>query len=142
MKNWCGWRPRSEEQKKEYIRKLLKDKEGSLNDLYVVQEQIEEAARKIAHFTKGRKKIMKQTPEEVKIREKAAARCSRLMERRVLSKQARRARADHLVTCQYGTRSIGTTGVPSTTTMIRTFLSKNDLQIAHTGPKSDELAKS
>ena len=51
-KNWCGRRPRSKEQK-EYMRKLLKDKEGSLNDLYVDPEQIEEAARKIAHFTKG-----------------------------------------------------------------------------------------
>ena len=65
-----------EEQKKEYMRKLLKDKEGSLNDLYVVQEHIEEAARKNAHFTKGvREKIMRQTPEEVKNREEAAARC-------------------------------------------------------------------
>ena len=88
-----------EEQKKEYMRKLLKDKDGSLIDLSAVQEQIEQATRKIAHFTKGeREKIMRQTPEDVKIREEAAARCKRVMERRVLSKQARRARA-HLVKC-------------------------------------------
>ena len=81
------------------MRKLLKDKEGSLIDLSAVQEQIEQATRNIALFTKGeREKIMRQTPEDVKIREEAAARCKRVMERRVLSKQARRARA-HLVKC-------------------------------------------
>ena len=35
----------------------------------------------------------------MKNREVAAARCKRVMERRVLSKQARRARANHLVKC-------------------------------------------
>ena len=65
-----------------------------------IQDQIEKAARKIAHLTKGeRKQIIRHTPEDVKNREVAAARCKRVMERRVLSKQARRARANHLVKC-------------------------------------------
>ena len=40
------------------------------------------------------------------------------------------------------TSSIGTTGGPSTTTVIGTFPLKNDLQITHTGLHKDVLAKS
>ena len=99
-KNWCGWKPRLEIQNKEHRKKLLEGEEVSLRDLSGIQDQIEKAAKKIAHLTKGeRKKIIRQTPEHVKNREVAAARCKRVMERRVLSKQARRARADHLVKC-------------------------------------------
>ena len=29
--NWCGWRPRSEEHKEEYMTKLLEEEEGSLS---------------------------------------------------------------------------------------------------------------
>ena len=39
------------------------------------------------------------TPESVKLREEAAARCTKKIKRKVLKKQARKARADHLVKC-------------------------------------------
>ena len=38
-------------------------------------------------------------PEGVRLREEAAARCTAKIERRVLRKQARKARAEHLVRC-------------------------------------------
>ena len=46
---------------------------------------------------------------------------------------------------RHGSTSISSTGAtlgPSKATMIGTFPSKNDLQIVHTGPKNDVLAKS
>ena len=46
-----------------------------------------------------RDKTMKETPENVRIREEAAARCTKVIKRRVLKKQARKARADLLVKC-------------------------------------------
>ena len=46
-----------------------------------------------------RDKALKQTPDNVRIREEAAARCTKVIKRRVLKKQARKARADHLVVC-------------------------------------------
>ena len=91
--------PRSEEQKKEYMRKLLKDKDGSLIDLSAFKSRLNKLLGRLRTSQKGKeRKIMRQTPEDVKIREEAAARCKRVMERRVLSKQARRVRA-HLVKC-------------------------------------------
>ena len=42
---------------------------------------------------------MKQTWENVRVREEAAARCTKVIKRRVLKKQARKARTDHVVNC-------------------------------------------
>ena len=39
------------------------------------------------------------TPENVRLREEAAARCTKMIKRKVLKKQARKARAEHLVKC-------------------------------------------
>ena len=39
------------------------------------------------------------TPENVRLREEAAARCTTKIKRRVLRRQARNARAEHLVRC-------------------------------------------
>ena len=60
----------------------------------------------MAHTTKvDREKAVYQTPESVRIREEAAARCTKVVERRVLKKQARKARADHLVKLYYDART-------------------------------------
>ena len=40
-----------------------------------------------------------QKTDNVRMREEAAARCKKVIKRRVLKKQARKARADHLVKC-------------------------------------------
>ena len=44
-----------------------------------------------------REKAVQETPENVRVREEAAARCTKVIKRRVLKNQARKARADHLV---------------------------------------------
>ena len=50
------------------------------------------------HHTKAeRENIIQSTPENVRFREEAAARCTKKIWRRVLKKQARKARAEHLV---------------------------------------------
>ena len=46
---------------------------------------------------KKKDKAVKQTPENVKVCDEEAARCTEVMKTRVLRKQARKARADHLV---------------------------------------------
>ena len=46
-----------------------------------------------------RDKEVKQTPEKVRTREEAAARCTQAIKRKVLRKQARKAKADHGVKC-------------------------------------------
>ena len=54
----------------------------------------------MAHSTKGaREKLILQTPEDVGIREEAAARCTKKFQRRILKLQARRARVNHLLRC-------------------------------------------
>ena len=62
-------------------------------------KQIEDAARKVVHLIEGeREKIIKQIPEDVKNREAACCEMQKSDgERQVLKKQARRARAHHLV---------------------------------------------
>ena len=58
----------------------------------------EEAAKSISHTTKStRQKEAKQAPEEVTVRDKAAARCSRPIERIIISKHAKQTRAKHAV---------------------------------------------
>ena len=41
------------------------------------------------------------TPENVRLPEEAAARCTTKLKRRVLRKQARKARAEHVVKCSW-----------------------------------------
>ena len=47
----------------------------------------------------SRKRKIMSTPENVRLREEAAARSTAKIERKVLKKQARKARADHQVKC-------------------------------------------
>ena len=49
--------------------------------------------------TERKHKEKKSTPENVRVREEAAARCTANIKRRVLGKQARKASAEHLVKC-------------------------------------------
>ena len=46
-----------------------------------------------------KRKILMNTPENVRLREEAAARCTAKIKRKVLKKQARKARAEHHVRC-------------------------------------------
>ena len=71
------------------------DEQGE--NLGTLQKDIEDAAGKVAHSTKKRKRnFVKRTPENVRIRAEAAARCTKVIKRRALKKQARKARAETL----------------------------------------------
>ena len=72
--------------------------EDQKEDLETIQKSILEAATKVAHTTKSdREKEVRRTPEKVKEREGAAARCTQAIKKKVLRNQAMKARADHAV---------------------------------------------
>ena len=83
------------------IQKRSDEKNGSIEeDLASIQKNTENAARKVVHRTKAqREKEIMSTPENVRLREEAAARSTAKIKRRILRKQARKARAEHLVQC-------------------------------------------
>ena len=65
-----------------------------------VQKNTESAAGKVVQRTKAqREKEIMSTPDNVRLREEAAARSTEKIKRRVLRKQARKAGAEHLVKC-------------------------------------------
>ena len=64
------------------------------DDLDTIQRGIEDAAKKIKHKSQSdSQKDVRKTPEQVAVREGAATRSFSPVERRVLMKQARKARA-------------------------------------------------
>ena len=100
-KGWAGWQPSHEVF---FFKKKgrVKEQRGDANkgSLVMIQKHIEDAAKFISHTPKSkRQKEAKQTPGKITLREEAAARCSGHMERKVLRMRARRARADHAITC-------------------------------------------
>ena len=87
-KAWVGWQPRDEGARIECKKKVVYPKDGFRKDrLETIQKKTEDAAREIAHTTK-----LKRDREE-----RAVARSLRPDEKRVLRRQARKARATHLV---------------------------------------------
>ena len=77
---------------------MEKNDDKSDEDLATIQKTIEIAASKVAHNAKAeREQIIQSTPQNVSLREEAAAKCTKKIQRKVLKKQARKARADHLV---------------------------------------------
>ena len=66
--------------------------------LAMIHENTEKAAKSVSHTTKSvRQGEAKTTPEDVTMRDRAAARCTRLRAR--CSRQARKVRAEHDVKC-------------------------------------------
>ena len=71
-------------------------------DLEIIQKTSRMRRGKSVHRTKAqREEHMMSTPENVRLPEEAAARCTTKLKRRVLRKQARKARAEHLVKCSW-----------------------------------------
>ena len=72
-----------------------------MKSLPTIQENIESAAEEIAHNhpKKDRNSHKRRLPPKVKMGEAAAARSSRSTEKKVFRRQARKARAEHLVSC-------------------------------------------
>ena len=79
----------------------MKKNNGSMEeDLATIQKNIENAAKKVVHRTKAqREKEIMSIPENVRLREEAAPGVQQKIKRRVLRRQARKARAEHLVKC-------------------------------------------
>ena len=99
-KKWTGWKPTTEEQLSLFKREAMKNERDIQDDLSTAQKNIETAAKKIQHRTNAQKeKEMMKTPENVRLREGAVARCTAEIKRSVLRRQARKARAEHLVKC-------------------------------------------
>ena len=99
-KDWCGWAPKTVEQKIKLMRTVMEtDGHGVDENLTTNQKKnIEFDASNVAHCTEAERKIQR-TPDDVRTREEAAARCTNVIKRRELKKQAREARAEHLVRC-------------------------------------------
>ena len=77
------------------IQKRGDEKNGSAEDvLATTQKNIENTAGKVVHRTKAQQRKIMITPENARLREE---RCTRKIKRRILRKQARKARAEHLV---------------------------------------------
>ena len=69
-------------------------------NLATIQKAFAAAAGEVPHDMKAeREKIRQHTADNVRIREKAVARGTRVFKRRVFKKQARKDRAEHLVKC-------------------------------------------
>ena len=84
----------------EFRKDVMKSRDEKMEEhLETIQKVIEDAAGEVAHSTKNERNIAKRTPESVRKREEAAARCTKVIKRRVLKKQARKARAEHLGKC-------------------------------------------
>ena len=100
-KKWTGWKPKTDEPKNEFEKKVMKGGEDRVDaDLAIKQKTTETATCKVAPHTKAeRETIFQSTPENVRLREQAAARCTIKNKRRVLKNQARKTRAGHLVKC-------------------------------------------
>ena len=75
------------------------DGDGTDNRRATIQKNTENATRKVVHRTKAQREERISTPNNVRLREEAAARCTAKIKRRILRKQARKARAEHLVKC-------------------------------------------
>ena len=90
-KAWVGWQPRDEGARIECKKKVVYPKEGFRKDcLETIQKKTEDAAKEIPHSTK-----LERDREE-----RAVTRSLRPDERRVLRRQAGKARAAHLVKCR------------------------------------------
>ena len=73
------------------FRKKVMEKNGDTEDhLAIIQRNLEKAAGKVAHHTKAkREKVIMSTPDNVRLREEAAVRCTAKIKRKVLKKRAR-----------------------------------------------------
>ena len=86
-KKWTGWRPETDEARIEFRKAVRRQKE----DQETIQKIIEEAAEKVARTTKPhRDNVVERTPEKLGAQND---------KRRLLKKQARKARADNLIRC-------------------------------------------
>ena len=88
---WCGWAPKTVEHKIQFIKKVMeKDGHGIDEHLTSIQKTIEFAAGSVAHCTEAeRDKILQRTPDDVTTSKEAAARCTKVIKRRVLKKKSK-----------------------------------------------------
>ena len=88
------------EHKIQFMKKVMeKDGHGVDGNLTTIQKQLNSPHVKCRIAPKLRDNISKRTPDDVRTREDAAARCTKVIKRRVLKKQPTKARAEDLVRC-------------------------------------------
>ena len=77
-KKWTGWKPKNDEAKIEFQKAAMRrEEEKQEENLGTIRKEIRVAAAKTAHSTKNKRdKAVKQTPENVRVRDKEAARCA------------------------------------------------------------------
>ena len=93
-KKWTGWKPRTTS-KQSWTKTMT-----SLMKFWLLFRKLLRLPPAMWRMTpKQKEKHILSTPEGVKLREEAAARCTKKINRKVLKKQARKALADHLVKC-------------------------------------------
>ena len=92
-KKWTAWKPKTDEQTMQFRKEEMEKNEDTEDDLAIIQRNIETAAGQVAHQSRKRNIIMS-TPDNVRQREEAAARCTAKIKRQLLKKQARKARAE------------------------------------------------
>ena len=74
---------------------MLEKNDDQMEDLAAIQKAIDISAGTVALYTKAeRERIVKSTPEDVRLLEEAAARCTAKIKRKVLKKHARKARVE------------------------------------------------
>ena len=97
---WTGWKPITEEQSVKFKKEVMINNDGVEEDFATIQKTPRARSGKVVHRTKAqREKEIMSTPDNVRLREEAAARCTEKIKRGVLRKQARKAGAEHLVKC-------------------------------------------
>ena len=75
FQKWTGWRPRTDEQKIEFEKKVTEEGEDKNDDdLVTIWKTIEIATSKVAHRTEDEKENILCMLENVRLRDKAAAR--------------------------------------------------------------------
>ena len=97
-KKWTGWKPKSDEQTVEF-KKIVTERTKVMKTILLPFRGTSRLLPGRWLITRKQRKIKMSTPENVRLREEAAARSTAKIERKVLKKQARKARADHQVKC-------------------------------------------
>ena len=75
---WTGWKPKNDEAKIEFQKAAIRrEEEKQEENLGKIRKEIRVAAAKTAHHTKNKRdKAVKQTLENVRVRDEEAARCA------------------------------------------------------------------
>ena len=88
------------EHKIEYMKKVMENEPPGVDEhLTTIQKQLKSPQGMWRIAPKLREKYLQRTPDDVRTREEAAARCTKVKKTKSAQKPARKAKAQHLVKC-------------------------------------------